>query len=167
VRRSWWSTAGVLPWSPAARKMRTRCRTRRWTRGFGRWRRTRPAAMASGGWRRGSLGYRRRARFCGGQSLADGQRVREREEKRGRPERRLGNALNRWIWRWAASASADSGGQIRGLAASSWAGKRAREERKWRGVNSTNVLDEGLRIGELGRRMNSKVKLVEIGVYRK
>jgi hypothetical protein len=34
-------------------------------------------------------------------------------------------------------------------------------------VVSTNVLDEGLRIGEIGRRMNSKVKLVEIGVYRK
>jgi hypothetical protein len=34
-------------------------------------------------------------------------------------------------------------------------------------VNSTNVLDEGLRIGEIGRRMNSKVWLVEIGVYRK
>jgi hypothetical protein len=34
-------------------------------------------------------------------------------------------------------------------------------------VNSTNVLDEGLRIGEIGRQMNSKVKLVEIGVYRK
>jgi hypothetical protein len=34
-------------------------------------------------------------------------------------------------------------------------------------VNSTNVLDEGLRIGEIGRRMNSKVKLVEIGVYQK
>jgi hypothetical protein len=34
-------------------------------------------------------------------------------------------------------------------------------------VNSTNVLDEGLRIVEIGRRMNSKVKLVEIGVYRK
>jgi hypothetical protein len=34
-------------------------------------------------------------------------------------------------------------------------------------VNSTNVLDEGLRIGETGRRMNSKVRLVEIGVYRK
>jgi hypothetical protein len=34
-------------------------------------------------------------------------------------------------------------------------------------VNSTNVLDEGLRIGEIGHRMNSKVKLVEIGVYRK
>jgi hypothetical protein len=34
-------------------------------------------------------------------------------------------------------------------------------------VNSTNVLDDGLRIGEIGRRMNSKVKLVEIGVYRK
>jgi hypothetical protein len=28
-------------------------------------------------------------------------------------------------------------------------------------ANSTNVLDEGLRIGEIGRRMNSKVKLVE------
>jgi hypothetical protein len=25
-------------------------------------------------------------------------------------------------------------------------------------VNSTNVLDEGLRIGEIGRRMNSKVR---------
>jgi hypothetical protein len=37
----------------------------------------------------------------------------------------------------------------------------------WRGVNSTNVLYEGLRIGETGRRMNSKVKLVEISVYRK
>jgi hypothetical protein len=34
-------------------------------------------------------------------------------------------------------------------------------------VNSTNVLNEGLGIGEIGRRMNSKVKLVEIGVYRK
>jgi hypothetical protein len=34
-------------------------------------------------------------------------------------------------------------------------------------VNSTNVLNEGLRIGEIGRQMNSKVKLVEIGVYRK
>jgi hypothetical protein len=33
--------------------------------------------------------------------------------------------------------------------------------------NSANVLDEGLRIGEIGRRMNSKVKLVETGVYRK
>jgi hypothetical protein len=34
-------------------------------------------------------------------------------------------------------------------------------------VNSTNVLNEGLRIGEIGRRMNSKVKLVEIGVCQK
>jgi hypothetical protein len=34
-------------------------------------------------------------------------------------------------------------------------------------VNSTNVLNKELRIGEIGRRMNSKVKLVEIGVYRK
>jgi hypothetical protein len=34
-------------------------------------------------------------------------------------------------------------------------------------VNMTNVLNEGLRIGEIGRQMNSKVKLVEIGVYRK
>jgi hypothetical protein len=34
-------------------------------------------------------------------------------------------------------------------------------------VNSTNVLDEGLRIGEIGRRMNSKVKLVEIGECQK
>jgi hypothetical protein len=34
-------------------------------------------------------------------------------------------------------------------------------------VNSANVLDEGLRIGGIGRRMNSKVKLVETGVYRK
>jgi hypothetical protein len=34
-------------------------------------------------------------------------------------------------------------------------------------VNSTNVLDEGLRIGEIWRWMNSKVKLVETGVYRK
>jgi hypothetical protein len=34
-------------------------------------------------------------------------------------------------------------------------------------VNSANVLNEGLRIGEIGRRMNSKVKLVEIVVYRK
>jgi hypothetical protein len=34
-------------------------------------------------------------------------------------------------------------------------------------INSTNVLDEGLRIGEIGRQMNSKVRLVEIGVYRK
>jgi hypothetical protein len=34
-------------------------------------------------------------------------------------------------------------------------------------VNSTNVLDEGLRIGEIGRRMNSRVRLVEISVYWK
>jgi hypothetical protein len=34
-------------------------------------------------------------------------------------------------------------------------------------VNSANVLDEGLRIGEIGRRMNSKVKLVKIGVSQK
>jgi hypothetical protein len=34
-------------------------------------------------------------------------------------------------------------------------------------VNSTNVLNEGLRIGEIGRRINSKVKLVKTGVYRK
>jgi hypothetical protein len=32
-------------------------------------------------------------------------------------------------------------------------------------VNSTNVLDEGLRIGEIGCRMNSKVKSVKRGVY--
>jgi hypothetical protein len=31
----------------------------------------------------------------------------------------------------------------------------------------TNALDEGLRIRETGRQMNSKVKLVETGVYRK
>jgi hypothetical protein len=35
----------------------------------------------------------------------------------------------------------------------------------WWGVNSTNVLDEGLRIGEIGRRMNSKVKSVKQGGY--
>jgi hypothetical protein len=34
-------------------------------------------------------------------------------------------------------------------------------------VNSTNVLNEGLWIGKIGRRMNSKVRLVKIGVYRK
>jgi hypothetical protein len=34
-------------------------------------------------------------------------------------------------------------------------------------ANSTNVLDEGLRIGEIGRQMNSKVKSVKQGVYRK
>jgi hypothetical protein len=32
-------------------------------------------------------------------------------------------------------------------------------------VNSTNVLDEGLRIRGIGRRMNSKVKPVKQGVY--
>jgi hypothetical protein len=32
-------------------------------------------------------------------------------------------------------------------------------------VNLTNVLGEGLTIGEIGRRMNSKVKLVKQGVY--
>jgi hypothetical protein len=42
-----------------------------------------------------------------------------------------------------------------------------REKRQVTRVNSANVLDEGLRIGEIGRRMNSKVRLVEIGVYRK
>jgi hypothetical protein len=31
-------------------------------------------------------------------------------------------------------------------------------------VNSTNILDEGLSIGEIGRRMNSKVKSVKEGV---
>jgi hypothetical protein len=34
-------------------------------------------------------------------------------------------------------------------------------------VNSTNVLDEGLRIGEIGHLMNSKLKSVKQGVYRK
>jgi hypothetical protein len=34
-------------------------------------------------------------------------------------------------------------------------------------VNSANVLDEGLRIGEIGYQMNSNAKLVEIGVCRK
>jgi hypothetical protein len=34
-------------------------------------------------------------------------------------------------------------------------------------VNSTNVLYEGLRIGGIGRRMNSKVKSVKQGVYQK
>jgi hypothetical protein len=34
-------------------------------------------------------------------------------------------------------------------------------------VNSTNVLDAGLMIGEIGRRMNSNVKPVKQGVYRK
>jgi hypothetical protein len=34
-------------------------------------------------------------------------------------------------------------------------------------VNSTNVLDEGLRIGEIGRRMNSKVESVKQGMYIK
>jgi hypothetical protein len=33
-------------------------------------------------------------------------------------------------------------------------------------VNSTNVLDEELRIGGIGRQMNSKVKSVKQGVYR-
>jgi ribonuclease HI len=34
-------------------------------------------------------------------------------------------------------------------------------------VNMTNILDEGLRIREIGRQMNSKVRLVKISVYRK
>jgi hypothetical protein len=34
-----------------------------------------------------------------------------------------------------------------------------------RGVNSTNVLDEGLKIGEIGRRMNSNVNSVKQGGY--
>jgi hypothetical protein len=34
-------------------------------------------------------------------------------------------------------------------------------------VNSTNVLDEGLMIGGIGRWMNSKVKSVKQGVHRK
>jgi hypothetical protein len=34
-------------------------------------------------------------------------------------------------------------------------------------VNLTNVLDEGLRIGGIGRQMNSKVRLVKISIYRK
>jgi hypothetical protein len=42
----------------------------------------------------------------------------------------------------------------------------ADEHRVTRG-NSTNVQYEGLRIEELGCRMNSKVKSVKQGVYRK
>jgi hypothetical protein len=34
-------------------------------------------------------------------------------------------------------------------------------------VNSTNVQYEGLRIGEVGRQMNSKVRSVKQGVYQK
>jgi hypothetical protein len=34
-------------------------------------------------------------------------------------------------------------------------------------VNSTNVQYEGLGIGGIGRRMNSKVKSVKQGVYQK
>jgi hypothetical protein len=34
-------------------------------------------------------------------------------------------------------------------------------------VNLTNVQYEGLRIGEVGRRMNSKVKSVKQGAYQK
>jgi hypothetical protein len=34
-------------------------------------------------------------------------------------------------------------------------------------VNSTNVLNEGLRIGEIGHRKNSKVKSIKQGVFRK
>jgi hypothetical protein len=34
-------------------------------------------------------------------------------------------------------------------------------------ANSTNVVDEGLRVGETGRRMTSKVKSVKQGGYRK
>jgi hypothetical protein len=33
-------------------------------------------------------------------------------------------------------------------------------------VNSTNVLEEGLRIRGIGRQMNSNVKSVKQGVYR-
>jgi hypothetical protein len=33
-------------------------------------------------------------------------------------------------------------------------------------VNSTNVLDEGLRIGGIGHQMNSKIKSVKQGVYQ-
>jgi hypothetical protein len=42
-----------------------------------------------------------------------------------------------------------------------------RPKREVTRANSTNVLDEGLRIGEIGRRMNSKVKSVKQGGYRK
>jgi hypothetical protein len=34
-------------------------------------------------------------------------------------------------------------------------------------VNSTNVQYKGLRIGEVGRQMNSKVKSVKQGAYQK
>jgi hypothetical protein len=44
---------------------------------------------------------------------------------------------------------------------------RERERERLTRVNSTNVLDEGLRIGGIGRRMNSKVKSIKEGVYRK
>jgi hypothetical protein len=43
----------------------------------------------------------------------------------------------------------------------------ADEERRLMRVNSTNVLNERLRIRKIGRQMNSKVSLVETGVYRK
>jgi hypothetical protein len=52
-------------------------------------------------------------------------------------------------------------------AQTTWATRAQPRRRPVTRVNSTNVLDEGLRIGEIGRWMNSKVKLVEIGVYRK
>jgi hypothetical protein len=42
-------------------------------------------------------------------------------------------------------------------------------ELKWQvtRANSTNALDEELRIGEIGRRINSKVKSVKQDGYRK
>jgi hypothetical protein len=39
------------------------------------------------------------------------------------------------------------------------------DQSRWRGLNSTNVLDEGLRIGKTGHRMNSKVNSVKQGGY--
>jgi hypothetical protein len=33
-------------------------------------------------------------------------------------------------------------------------------------VNSTNVQDEGLRIGGIGHQMNSKVKIIKRGAYQ-
>jgi hypothetical protein len=38
-------------------------------------------------------------------------------------------------------------------------------ESRWQGLKSTNVLDGGLRIEEIGHRMNSKVNSVKQGGY--
>jgi hypothetical protein len=66
----------------------------------------------------------------------------------------------------------EHGGRTRGFGPSyPWWLEFAKDQETYRSrvtrVNSTNVLDKGLWIGGIGRRINSKVKSVKQGVYQK